>query len=339
MTTTLNHPSLSAISSARSAADPFQEEFIKFFWKGVGPTISANLDISRTDILIEAGILNTAVDSHRILDLCSGWPLLLQNLIKQLSSDPQRRENYHYVACDMNISSDDQHWAELVSTAKKHGIKLSLVSTNVSESDALRGTLRVKAKSKFDLILFSNALHEISPAKIPQLLFTLVDLLSDQGQLVLIDPKSTWLLDPERWSNLERLNQLEVDWEANAVWLPEETYRSILRLFGCTVRSFVPERSQWFYVLHAHRKNFNASERIQLVKEATDILRQALHTQIESENKRYISCRGELTHQLINSLNHNKNQLLYKAVEFCSVCASQAKRVEASEQLAGHTNS
>jgi hypothetical protein len=155
-------------------------------------------------------------------------------------------------------------------------------------------------------------------------------LLTKNGHLVVLDPEPTWLLDATRWEEIKELSDLSIDWEAQAVWLAAETYRKMLRKFGCTVSDFGAHRSQSFWVLQANRNVLNLTNRGQLIKEATVIMKQALRHQLHQEVERYIDCRDGLGAELGKvGLRYNK-ALLLKAVEFFSVCASQARRVEAA---------
>lgn len=316
----------------RARQRTFEVELIDFLSKALAPS-AENSKTSRIDNLIVTAILNARVAQGAILDVCSGWPLLLEKLIEQLTKDRTREGDYHYVACDMIVSTDafKHKWEKLRrKTKNSKSLKISRIPADASEPEVLKNALRTAHKGKFDFILLANALHEIPPAARPELLLTLVELLTKNGHLVVLDPEPTWLLDPTRWEEIKELSDISIDWEAQAVWLPAETYRKMLRKFGCTVSDFDAPRSQSFWVLQANRNVLNLTNRGQLIKEATVIMKQALRRQLHQEVERYVDCRDGLGAELGKvGLRYNK-ALLLKAVEFFSVCASQARRVEAS---------
>lgn len=250
----LSDPGVTFTNSARSSRPAFEAELSAFLRKALGPTVSSNVNSSRTDVLIEAAILD-ALSSRTILDVCCGWPLLLHKLIRQRENELTCGDEYCYVACDTIAAQDDfkLHIESLRVRAGPLGVTIHDVLGDAADPKAFASAVRDKFDGLFDLILFSNALHEVRPRAIPDLLFTLVSLLDDAGRLVIIDPDPTWLLEPSRWNGLAKLADLEIDWEATAVWLPSSTYSEILKGFGCTVTSLDAARSQAFWILQATR--------------------------------------------------------------------------------------
>lgn len=316
--------------SAARGSESFDAQLIAFLRKGFGPTLSSNARASRTDVLIEKVLVN-AKRAGTILDLCSGWPLFLaEHLIEQHSNNRVREGSCRYVACDASYGHEGiQHkLRELKGRGRSSGVEIFDLPADASRPADLHDHLRRTVDGQFDLIFFANALHEIPLPSIPELLFTLVELLADDGQLVIIDPETNWLLHPSRWV-LDHLEDLPVDWEDLAVWLPKDLYHGMLAEFGCDVQYIDAPRTQAFYVLQAHRSTtFDVARRRELVNAATESLRDSLATQIKHEIERYVECREELRAALPNALDEQKKPLLHKAVEFFSICASQARRIE-----------
>lgn len=333
MVTGLDAAALRFIDGAAPPRPPFEEEFVAFLRKALGATVSANASESRTDTLIEAGILN-ALSSRTILDVCCGRPLLLHSLIKQLKTDPNRQTEYRYVACDSMAGQEEfkLHIEELTIAASPLGVTVLPVLADAADPKAFASAVHAKFTGRFDLILFSNALHEVWPPAVPALLFTLVTLLEDEGRLVIVDPEPTWLLDEKRWKSIAKLDDLAIDWEASAVWLPSETYAGVLRRFGCTVTRFDADRTQAFWVLQATRPvEFDLCAGETLVREATELLKNALLDQSAAQIARYTACRKDLRTQVMASAE--KRAIMYKAVEFLAVCASQARRFEVAREF------
>jgi len=328
----IDSAALSFADSAR-AAKHFEDEFIKFLKNALKPPLSTNASDSRNDIDIQYGIVNAAPQNHKILDLCCGWPLFLEKLIIQLRSETPRQGEYHYVACDVNAWQEEfkRELSTLEEKANGLGVKVYRLFADVSEP-TLRDIVRAVYKEPFDVILFSNALHEIPPRAVPELLFTLISLLEDHGQLVILDPDPDWFFDTKRWVNIEHLHRLPIDWEANGVWLPPTLYGDMLEKFGCSVKVFRANDSQTFYVLQAHRGTFDISKRVQLIEEAKEMLKQVIKIQLQTQVDRYIQCRKDLMSHL-DLGEGEKKRLLYKAVEFFTICASQARRVEVKQEL------
>jgi hypothetical protein len=275
----MSDPAFTLANSARSSrpkseakpvgeAEPaFEAELCAFLWKALGPTVSPNVNSSRTDVLIEETIRGT-LSSRAILDVCCGWPLLLHKLILQREEEQTFDGEYCYVACDIIAAQEDfkLHIEDLRGRRGSLGVTIHDVLGDAADPKALASAVRNKFDGPFDLILFSNALHEIRPRAIPDLLFTLVSLLHEAGRLVIIDPDPTWLLDPSRWNGLGKLADLEIDWEAAAVWLHSSTYSEILKGFGCTVTLTDARRSQPFWVLQVARESgFTAGDRKSVV--------------------------------------------------------------------------
>lgn len=318
-------------------SESFDDQFIELLSKALIPTCSENAKTSRTDNLILAAILDACIGKGTILDLCCGWPLLLEKLIEQLLKDKKRETEYHYVACDMIASTEDfkRRWRELEERAKEFSsFRMSPIPTDVSNPKLMINALRTAHPGKFDFIVLANSLHEIPPSATPELLFTLVELLEDNGHLVLLDPEPSWLLHGERWEEAEELNKLTIDWEARAVWLPQVMYQTMLEKFGCTVKELDAPRSQEFWVLQITRPPGNGLlDREKVIKEATEIIQAALHLQLRDEIRRYVECREGLSTQLSKPGMRPKKKLLNKAVEFFSVCASQARRFEVAIEV------
>jgi SAM-dependent methyltransferase len=328
-------PAARSPTRARKRPLSFEQELIRFLSKALAPT-SESSKTSRIDNLIVTAILNrhlSQVPRGAILDVCCGWPVLLEKMIEQLLKDKTRSGQYHYVACDMAVSTDAfrHKWQKLMTSARKSKLlKMSKIPADVSEPEVFRNALRTAHEDKFDFILLANALHELPFETRPELLLTLVELLKPNGHLVVLDPEPTWLLDPKRWEEIKELHELSIDWETQAVWLPSKVYRTILQKFGCTVTDFDAKRSQTFWVLQANRGAGKITNRDRLIVEATKIMNKALHLQLYQEVERYVECRDGLGAEFSKlGLGPNK-QFLLKAVEFFSVCASQARRVEAS---------
>jgi hypothetical protein len=319
------------VGKTRVRRPRFEDELITFLSSALRPT-SENSRTSRIDNLIVTAILNdhlSRVTHGAILDVCCGWPLLLEKLIEQLITDKKRTGEYHYVACDVVVSSNEfKRKLKKLENRAQGLLKITNRLTDVSRPEQFKSSLRTTGEEKFDFILLANALHEIPLQARPELLFTLVELLKPRGVLVLLDPEPRWLLDPKRWQEIKQLSELRIDWEAEAVWLPAEVYSSVLRDFGCVVTNFDAPRSQVFWVLQANRQQARITNRKQLIAKASRVMKKALRVQLNEQIERYIDCREGLETALNRTgLTYNK-ALFLRAVEFFSVSASQAKRLE-----------
>src|SRR5207248_2036170 len=152
------------------------------------------------------------------------------------------------------------------------GFRTDCAHANAADPDALKSAIGRYHPGKFDIILFANALHEITPARIPSLLFTLVELLTDHGVLAVLDPDPAYLLDKELWKDIQDLRQLGIDLEAKVVWLPQDTYQRVFTGFGCSAEPQDVRKGQEFWVLHVKRDvNFDITRRDQLIENAKTI--------------------------------------------------------------------
>jgi hypothetical protein len=318
---------------------PFDVEFNEFLAKALVPSVSENINTSRTDIVLLEAILREHINARTILDVCCGRPLLLEKLIEQIALRPDEAKDYYYVGCDKDAADESfrNMWNQLNQQATSLGFRTACAHADAADSSSLKHAIERYHPGAFDIILFANALHEITPSKIPSLLFTLVELLTDDGVLVVLDPDPTWLLDKDRWEDVQDLRQLGIDWEAKAVWLPQETYQRVFRSFGCSAESQDVRRGQEFWVLHVKREmDFDSTHRYELIQNARRILGEAIHQQLLLQNDRSRDCRVELVNELRRMIGRDSKRIRNKGVEFFSICTSQARRLEAANKLQGN---
>lgn len=316
---------------------PFDVQFIEFLGKALEPKFSENLNTSRTDVLLEEAALKQNRAARTILDLCSGQPLLLEKLMQEITEGRQEAREYYYIGCDKYAKEElfENMWNRLAARARSLNIRTVCVPADASDPAFVRNALRHYHEGSFDFIYFANALHEINPAKVPDLLYMLVELLSDNGVLVVLDPDAAWLLDAKRWEGLQDLGHLDIDWEAKAVWLPDNIYKEILISYGCTVESqFAQRRSQEFWILYVKRDvGFDTSKRQQLVDDAKRKIKDAISEQARDQDQRIRNSRIGLIDELTRSPVGDKKRIRNKGVEFLCLSTSQSRRVEAIIEL------
>jgi hypothetical protein len=320
---------------------PFETELIDFLRKSFNPSFSDNLNTSRTDVLIESMVAR----SGAILDLCSGWPLLLEKMVnkhaKRRSDGQPCSSQIKYVACDTIVSNEafKEKWGKLEAKIKELGcgcIQAHPCLADTSDSHRLSHNLKAYHNEKFDHILISNALHEHDPLCLPHLLHVVVsELLVSGGSIVLIDPKPDWLLAPERWDECEKLSEIPIDWEAKAIWLPPNAYEKIISILGCTTEGAdEAEKSQEFWYMPA-TKHLEPDEKDRIVCEIKTILKEVLSMQAKAEIGRIAKYRLDLASSLSNGHNINSRRLTLDALRFFCSCASQARRFEIVSGLGG----
>jgi hypothetical protein len=321
-----------------ASSTPFDVEFNDFLAKALVPSVSENVSTSRTDIVLLETILHEHPDARTILDVCCGRPLLLEKLIEQIQEHPQQSKDYYYVGCDRDAADESFRtmWSHLNQQAMDLGFRTDCAHADAADPDSLKNAIRRYHKGSFDIVLFANALHEITPLKIPSLLFALVELLKDTGVLVVLDPDPAWLLDENRWKGVQDLRQLGIDWEAKAVWLPQDTYQRVFTSFGCSVEPQVVKKSQEFWALHVRRNaNFEVTDGDRLIESAKEIMKEAISRQLLEQKDRSIKCRVELINELRRTVGRDGKLIRNKGVEFFSICTSQARRYEATIKLQG----
>jgi len=99
-------------------------------------------------------------------------------------------------------------------------------------------------------------------------------------------------------------------------------------------------KNQTFYIINALRTNkFNMEARTQLIAKTKIRLQNSLRKQTNDQIDRYVQYHKELTKQMMTSFHYKQRKhLLYKAIEFDTIYASQAQRFQTIHPITNSYN-
>jgi SAM-dependent methyltransferase len=315
-----------------------EDTIFPFMRKALRPEASSNANIDRFDNqLIEFAVNPT--EPVAILDLGCGDLLLLQKILKQ-HDDGCLLAPVSYFGRDTVEHKTKAHWLSLEQGRCRTCFPImDYRKLHLDETDTVRRELA--ALPKFDLIVLSNVLHELSPRPALALLELLHGRLTSKGKLLVLDPDWSWCASGAAWEPAERkgesgerktkgerhLNDVRIEWEADAIWLSHAGAQSILRAVGFNaVIHAEPRPSMQLWACLCDPKP-TAS-----VEAGTKALKEHLELQIEIERSRIVQLRHDLRDRFAR---HSRltGDMLIKMFEFFATCASQCRRLEALKDL------
>lgn len=171
-------------------------------------------------------------ESIRILDIACGRSPVLAAILRDHQECPfgtngqKAKHKIEYLGIDC---TNNNYWQPLLWFAKKANCCFELPewleNRDLNRSETLD---ELKSKGLWNIIVLSDALHEISPQSWPSLLKTLHMLLKPNGIFLLVDLDWDYIRD-STWGEEE----LHVNfWEAGAIWLRRAQATRLLRDIG-----------------------------------------------------------------------------------------------------------
>lgn len=327
--------------SLGSASAVRLDTIFPFMRKALNPEPSSNADPDRFDNLM-AELLVNPTEPTSVLDLGCGDLLLLRKILEQHTSD----DGNHLIAPVSYLGLDIvEHKSKTYWTSLAHGQCLKCFPSidyhkvHLDEPGLLASTLA--NHPRFDLIVLSNVLHELSPRHIISLFEVLIERLSENGRLFILDPDWPWCASTDAWQPKERrgeteaqrrqrerhLLDLRIEWETDAVWFSHTGAREFLRAFGfnAVVRlQRRPSMHLWSGLCPRRAEAAPHEGRKALAAHVAD--------QVKSERIRIAEMRHELRTLFARNPGIN-SEVFVKIFEFFAACASQCRRLEALEEL------
>lgn len=310
-----------------------------FMRKALNPEPSSNAEPDRFDTLLAEFHVNPT-EPTTVLDLGCGDLLLLQKILEQHPKDHHLLAPVSYLGLDVVEHKSKSHWTSLQTTRCATCFPtIDYRKLYLDETETLSRELA--AHPKFDLIVLSNVLHELSPCSALALFEVLFGRLSPKGKLFVLDPDWSWCASAEAWEPKERkgeteeqrkrrerhLNDLRMEWETDAVWLSHTGAQSVLRALGSNAVVHLQRRpSMHLWSGLCPPKGTAALE------DGRRAFAAHLDAQIESERARIAQLRHDLRY-LFGRHSGLTGELLVKMFEFFAACASQCRRLEALKEL------
>jgi hypothetical protein len=201
----------------------------------------------------------------RILDLASGDPqflkLLLKNhgSIKCPSSDCQKfsseyAKRVHYIAVDIAFPADYKESLKDILSQYKNCFKLVFEHLDLSDSHDLKRLGSMKDDMLFDMVILSNALHEISPVMWHELLSLIPDLMDDNGVFFLLDLPNPMHLKKhdDIYKSILKTNSF---WEADAIYCSQEDAIELVKSMGLDGKAcFGPNDDSPYWLIVGNKK-------------------------------------------------------------------------------------
>lgn len=313
--------------------------WIKWLHSAFLPKASENADPNRFDNILAQGHLHTCHDrTLRVLDLGAGDCLFLSKLIedhkKKGQCIPQLKNmaKLQYNAVERHLSEQDQLWQKMIAECKGLACcftrpKLWPIDITSENGRLLQKTL---GKSRFDLILLSNIIHELPPTHLKPIFSILGGCLKEQGELFLLDPDADWCWSPTAWETPENSLVPKIEWEAGAIWLSSQQVIELLKAVGFRdVEPLEAPRSKmdlWKIVA----KSFCRAEGAE-----TETKRILIQTIDNRTSQILAKCKDHrnLVAKSLSSHDGDQRILALRLVEFFTACASHAKHSEAHKEL------
>lgn len=307
------------------------DNFLAFFQNALAPRTSPKEDTSRTDILIERALARPG----RILDLCCGWPLLLEKLVEEHPAGGCNNNLREYLACDLGAATPHfkRRWGRLQRELSSKGCTcirpLQPLPVDVTDTSTLKAGVTGRGFANVDVVLLANALHELSPLRVPDLFWTLTqELMAPGSTLLLLDPAPDWAVRAENWK-VHDPSHLKVEWETHAVWLPPDVYSAALKELGCEIDASQANRpSQQFWFIAATKMDGSPRDMDHTMSTLRSMVQRAIDGQVQRENARYADMRDALAARFPDMRQEHHAPAFMSALHFLCVAASQARRLD-----------
>jgi len=263
-----------------------------------------------------------------VLDLGCGEWLLLEKIL-QLHVDGHLQATCSYVGIDFPHGRQDR-WSDLSTRCETCFPTVEDLHFDLLQDEGLVEALQ--RRKPFDLIVLANVLHELPPQRGLRLFELLFPHLTENGKIIIIDPDFDWCFSREAWTRKSEWNleDIPVEWEADAVWLSRQAISEVLRAMGfqATVHPY-PRLNMVLWAAQGGRRSGADATR---TADGRNALKGHLAVQVSDERKRIARLRRELCEQFRKSSGLS-GELLVKTIEFFAACASQCRRLEAMEEL------
>lgn len=298
-----------------------------FVRNALAPEPSTNVNPSRFDVLLADWTVRFQGEP-KILDLGCGDALLLERLLKR------HRPGRHFPAAlsylGVDIGPESTRFKRLRERACKACFRIEHRKLNVTETGFMKMVL--DQHGPFDKVFLSNLLHELPPDSAVELLRLLFGGLSADGELVIFDPDYDWCFSDKAWrpaaKNPWSLADLPVEWETNAIWYSSEGIQRILEALGFAADTQEFDRSQGLWGAKGRPSKGGPPD----VRTAWVAMHTHLEEQVQTQTREIISIRDNLFDDYRRA-GRFSDELFVKTVRYFAACASQARRLEAIEDL------
>lgn len=172
--------------------------------------------------LIDELLAASSHDLLSLLDVACGRGQMVRSMQQAMSELARRR--IRYVGYDAEQA--------YVKQTKDLGVEAGLLAVDTRIGEIVNLPKLFPADDKFDLIVFTNTLHEIASTSLPALLLDLIIRLKDQGRLFIYDVEAEHPpeLGAVAWTRLEieqlvrhLLRELDAEYEPSALQWPLKT--------------------------------------------------------------------------------------------------------------------
>jgi SAM-dependent methyltransferase len=171
--------------------------------------------------LIQGQVVKPNIASFSWLDLCCGKGQIIINLEDNFAENLRQKIEYHIQ--DIN--------EEYLKVTQKNAEELKFKKVESYTTDIYKFSSVVPVKLNHDFITIINAVHEISPSFLPELIFECLIRLAPSGTLYIYD--------------METINPLEL---GAITWTREEIQELVNTILnGITVANYQPNANRWHH--------------------------------------------------------------------------------------------
>lgn len=281
-------------------------------------------------------------DNLNILDLACGDTPFLRKLIDQHDSNECSTDKcdkfanvvakkVRYVAVDLDFPYGYRTSLKPLLEKLNKCFEFIPYSIDLSKSSHLELLLSLKGDKPFDMIILSNALHELSPESWPELLSLIPELINDNGIFLFLDLTNPMGLI-KKTKSFESIITEKSYWEADAIYCLWSHAIEIGKKMGMNVTpSFGHDGTEPYWYMQMKKKE-NISSREDRKLAISLYLKEFVTNRL---NDWKIDSKSE-REKVINEFRENPNEvdkLIFLALRYLCLCASDTRMRESLIQL------